>query len=258
MNAVLQIHNLNVHYGSNLAIDDISFGVNSGDLLGVLGPNGSGKTTMFRAILGLHPYEGTVSIFGHNAKIKDLAPLIGYVPQNIHFEPNFPAAVSDIVSMGIPTSRQISHGKRLVSDLGYDLPSTYGSLEKRDEKVAKALDTVGLEHLWDRRIGELSGGEQQRVFIAKSLIKDPLLLILDEPGTNIDASTQSTFYAIIQRLNQQGLTILWSSHDLDSLQKYSNTIVCMDKKLFFYGSTNDLFSNDTILRTYMNPRSRYV
>lgn len=257
MKPVLGVHNLSVRFANRLAVDDVSFEVYPGDLLGVVGPNGSGKTTLFRAILALQQYEGTVHILGHASKSRDLVPLVGYVPQRLVFEHNFPATVQDVISMGIPSSRQASYRKMLEQDLDNIPSSTYAGM-RTEEMITSALDTVDLGHIRNRRIGELSGGELQRVFIAKSLIKDPLFLILDEPTTNIDPTTQALFYDIMKRLNEDGMTILWSSHDLNSMKKYSNKAACMNCKLCYHGSSNDLFTNDTLLKTYLTPLYPYM
>jgi zinc transport system ATP-binding protein len=234
-----------------VAVDNISFDVKAGDLLGIVGPNGSGKTTLFRAIFELQPYSGTISLFGYGRdKFQSLLPLVGYVPQKIAFEPNFPATVHDVVSMGIIPEKRTARGEKLILNHGYQWNHTYRNIDKMDSRVKEVLKTVKIEHLGNRRIGELSGGEQQRVFIATSLINDPLILVLDEPVTSVDVESQTRFYDVVTEINRNGTTIVWSSHDLDALEKYASKVACMNRKLFFHGHKEDFFANEDILKTY--------
>ena len=251
MTSVLEIENLVIGYDNHLAVDKISFNVREGDILGIVGPNGAGKTTLFRAILGLQKYSGRIRLFGlEGSKYHSLLPLIGYVPQQVIFEPNFPATVYDVVSMGIISNKKLVKGAKFVQQCGCCWNQIYSNLGN-DNKVMTALKTVGLESLKNRRIGELSGGELQRVFIAKSLVKDPLLLILDEPVTSVDFESQAKFYELIKKINQENqITIVWSSHDLDAISKYASRVACMNKKLFFHGEKEEFFSNKDLLKTY--------
>jgi len=252
MTNILQVENLTIGYNSHVAVDDISFDVAEGDLLGIVGPNGAGKTTLFRAILGLQNYKGKIKLFDYGPdKYKSLIPLVGYVPQKIAFEPNFPATVYDIVSMGIISDKKIVNGAKLIQQCGCCWNRIYKKLDKTEDKILEALKTVGLEHLKNRRIGELSGGELQRVFIAKSLVKDPLLLILDEPVTSVDMESQNKFYNVIKKINKEnGITVVWSSHDLDAIKKYANRVACMNRRLFFHGEKEKFFADEKILKTY--------
>lgn len=251
-NNILQVQNLSISYNGHVAVDDISFDVMEGDLLGIVGPNGSGKTTLFRAILGLQPYKGKITMFGHESeKFKSLIPLIGYVPQKIVFEPNFPVTVYDVVSMGVISESKIVKGAKLIQQCGCCWNRLYTNRDKTEDKLDAALKMVGLGHLKNRRIGELSGGEQQRVFIAQSLVKDPILMILDEPVTSVDVESQAKFYNIIKKLNEEnGITIIWSSHDLDAIENYASRVACMNRKLFFHGEKEQFFADEKILKTY--------
>ena len=252
MTQVLQVEKLRIGYDSHVAVDDVSFDVSEGDLLGIVGPNGAGKTTLFRAILGLQDYKGKIKMFGYEPdKYKSLIPLVGYVPQKIAFEPNFPATVYDIVAMGIISDKKVVRGSKLIQQCGCCWNRVYSKVGKTEDKVLAALKTVGLEHLENRRIGELSGGELQRVFIAKSLIKNPLLLILDEPVTSVDVESQTKFYKIIEKINKEnGITVVWSSHDLDAIKKYASRVACMNRKLFFHGEKEEFFADEKLLKTY--------
>ena len=252
MTSVLEVADLSIGYNNHLAVDKISFDVQEGDLLGIVGPNGAGKTTLFRAILGLQQYSGKIKLFGfEGSKYRSLLPLIGYVPQKVVFEPNFPATVYDVVSMGIISDKKIVNGANLIQQCGCCWNRIYKEFGSNKDKVTQALKTVGLEKLRNRRIGELSGGELQRVFIAKCLVKDPLLLILDEPVTSVDVESQTKFYNLIKKINEENnITIVWSSHDLDAVSKYATRVACMNKKLFFHGEKEKFFSDKELLKTY--------
>jgi zinc transport system ATP-binding protein len=119
------------------------------------------------------------------------------------------------------------------------------------QKIADALETVGLSEYRDRRIGELSGGQQQRVFIAKALVNDPKLLILDEPATGIDVETQNKFYSLVGKLNRENhITIIWSSHDLEAISSLANRVACINRNMFFHGESHEFFENPELLKKY--------
>ena len=248
----LEVADVSISYNGSLAIDKVSFDVNEGDLLGIVGPNGAGKTTLFRAILGLQGYTGVIKLFGYEAKkYYPLLPLIGYVSQKVNFEPNFPATVSEVVAMGLLSEKKLDKISALLQKNGYSWNRVYSKLDKNSEKVLEALKTVNLDSLKDRRIGQLSGGELQRVFIAKALVKDPILMILYEPVTGVDVDTQTKFYNVIKKINEENkITIVWSSHDLEAIAKLANRVACMNRQLFFHGQKEEFFSNKDLLKTY--------
>ncbi len=215
---------------SSRALDHISFSINEGDLLGIIGPNGAGKTTLFCCMLGLiKDYQGEVRILGKDIrKNKSILQNIGYIPQQKSIDQGFPATVQEIVSLGMI-------GKKNVSK----------------EKIASALALVDLSDQHHKRIGELSGGQQQRVLIAKSLVNEPKLLILDEPTTSIDVETQNKFYALVKNLNQKNkISIIWASHDLDAVNKIATKVLCLNRNVFFHGETSEFFGNDKFIRMY--------
>ena len=206
----------------------MSFSVNKGDFLGIIGPNGAGKSTLFASMLGLNTkYEGTIKFFGQDIrKSKNYLKQIGYVPQKPIFEKNFPATVKDIVHMSLRN-------------------------ESNKNKVDEILQQLWIHELSDRRIGELSGGQQQRVFIAKALVNDPQILILDEPVTGIDQQSIELFYSILRELNsKQKITIVWSSHDLDAVNQLANHVACLNRTLFFHGVSDEFFENDELVKQY--------
>jgi len=183
--SIVEINNLTVQYPDVKALDDVSFTVNQGDFLGIIGPNGAGKSTLFDVMLNLNTkYQGVLKFFGEDIKkSKKYLKEIGYVPQKPIFEKNFPATVNDVVRMGL----------RKESD---------------ENKIDKILQQLWIHELSNRRIGELSGGQLQRVFIAKALVNNPKILILDEPVTGIDQQSIELFYSILRELNsKQKITI---------------------------------------------------
>jgi zinc transport system ATP-binding protein len=225
---IVEISNLIVKYPDVKALDDVSFVVKEGDFLGIIGPNGAGKSTLFDCMLNLNTkYDGMIKFFDKDIrKSKDYLGEIGYVPQKPIFEKNFPVTVNDVVRMGL-----------------------------KDESNEKRIDDI-LQQLWihelsERRIGELSGGQQQRVFIAKALVTNPKILILDEPVTGIDQQSIDLFYSILRELNsKQKITIIWSSHDLDAVNQLANHVACLNRTLFFHGESEKFFSDDKLVKQY--------
>lgn len=251
--SALSVRDVSAGYGGgSAAIESISFDVDGGDILGIVGPNGAGKTTLFRAILGLHPHTGDVAICGRRGEARRaLLPLVGYVPQRLSVERGFPATVRDIVSMGVLPARRLGACARAAGESGYEWRREYSRMGAPDEKVDAALGAVAMEDLAGRRIGELSTGEAQRALIAKSLVNDPLLLILDEPASSVDAGSRERLHAVMRRLNSDlGTTIVWSSHDLDALERVATRVACMDRRLTFHGDTDEFFSDEGAVRSY--------
>ena len=228
MSKVVEINNLTVKYPDVKALDKVSFTVNQGDFLGIIGPNGAGKSTLFASMLGLNTkYDGTIKFFGEDIKkSKNYLKEIGYVPQKPIFEKNFPVTVNDVVRMGLQN-------------------------ESSEKKIDEILQQLWIHELGNRRIGELSGGQQQRVFIAKALVNNPKLLILDEPVTGIDQQSIELFYSILRDLNSnQKITIIWSSHDLDAVNRLANHVACLNRTLFFHGESEKFFSDDNLVKQY--------
>lgn len=237
MMSVVSVTNLSYTYqvstsSSALSVlNDISFSINEGDLLGVIGPNGAGKTTLFSCMLGLlKNYRGEIKIFGQDIRKNNSLVLqsIGYIPQQKSIEQGFPATVQEIVSLGLIGKKNLSK-----------------------DKLAHALEMVDLSGQNHRRIGELSGGQQQRVLIAKALVHEPRLLILDEPTTGVDVKTQNKFYSLLKNLNQENnLSIIWASHDLNAVNKIASKVMCLNRNMFFHGETSEFFANDELIRMY--------
>lgn len=274
MKNILQAKSMTVLYSGHVAVDDVNLTVREGEMLCMVGPNGAGKTSLFRAILGLQSYSGKIEIIGHgHNRLRSLLPLIGYVPQKIAFEPNFPATVYDIVSMGIASKKMIRTSSEMIKNGGWYHTSkddsgtgrtaacacppvsrwyrTPRDSNEREEKIYEVIKMVGLNHLQNRRISELSEGQRQCAFIAKALINEPMLLILDEPSSSIDAKSTTMFYNIVRKINaENGITVIWSTHDLEAVKNYAITVAYMNKKLLFHDTKEKFFENDILLKRY--------
>ena len=224
---IVDIYKLSVDYSGIKALDNLSFGIDEGDFLGIIGPNGAGKSTLFKCMLGLQTqYDGTIKVFGNDIRdSKKYLLQIGYVPQKPVVDRNFPATIREVLSM----SQNSSDPK----------------------KVEEALQKVWMHELADRRIGDLSVGQQQRVFIAKALVNSPKILVLDEPVTGIDQYNQDLFFQILGELNKkEKISIIWSSHDLDAVERLANKVACLNRTLFFHGVSEEFFSDDEMLKKY--------
>lgn len=193
-------------YGNNSVLEDISFSLPSGDFVAIVGPNGAGKSTLLKILLGLlSPKHGSVHIFGHNRDEAKQHLDIGYVPQRIvSSDINIPATVEEVVRSGQ------ANGKG---------------------QIAEALEQVNITHLKNRQIRDLSGGEKQRVFIARALARNPKILILDEPTVGVDMVVKEKFFELLQTLNERGLTIVIVSHDVDIMAEKTKHILGLNRKL---------------------------
>lgn len=247
MTCIASINQLSVKYDGVHAVDNVNLDVGEGQILGLVGPNGAGKTTLFRAMLGLQAHGGSVSLLGHDQSTrKRVMPFIGYVPQKMSFEPAFPATVRDVVAMGL--SRKPDPD--IIVKKGFKPIDLFGC-NTAARRIEEALVAVDMQDNIHRRIGTLSGGEQQRVFIAQSLVRNPLLLILDEPVASMDVESQNTFYDIIKKANRDhGITVIISLHNLDMLREHSDMVACMNCSLSFHGNTDAFFADEDCLKMY--------
>jgi len=204
--SIVSMDGISFGYEHKKVVDNLHFAVLERDFVGLIGMNGAGKTTLLKMLVGLlKPTQGEIRLFGEPlGQFKDWQR-IGYVPQKNAFNPLFPATVREIVMSGLYTNKRIY--KRL----------TKADIKKADD----ALLALGIEDLADRRIGRLSGGQQQRAFLARALVNNPELLILDEPTVGIDAETQRGFFHMIQHMHQHHhITFIMVSHDMDMMQAY--------------------------------------
>jgi zinc transport system ATP-binding protein len=215
---LVKIENVWVYIEKLLVLEDISLSVDEGDFVGIIGPNGGGKTTLLKVILGLiPPLRGHVSILGKSPE--RARRKIGYVPQYNLFDRNFPLNVRDVVMMGRLSKK-----------------SLFGQYGQKDrEMTEQALDQVGMLSFWDKQIGTLSGGEQQRVFIARALVSRPKLLLLDEPTAGVDTAMQTELFELLEKLKSD-MAIVMVSHDISVVSVYVKKIACLNQRLYYHGT----------------------
>jgi len=230
---IVEIRNLSCGYGSHPVLSNVTLDIYPGDFVGFLGPSGSGKTTLLRAILGSTDiYHGEILIDHISTSFK--RPKIGYVPQLETIDWNFPVTVEEVVLMG-----------RTMDNVLFPWHST------ADKEIAyEMLDRLGIENLGRRHIQELSGGQQQRVFLARALVSNPNLLLLDEPTTGVDIKTRDEVMHLLHDLNHQGITILLTTHEINAVAAHLPTIVCMNNTIIAKGSPSDVFTPENFLKTY--------
>lgn len=217
----LELKNVGFKYGENVILKDISFKIKGGSYVGLIGPNGSGKTTLVKIILGiLQPTRGKVEF---SKKMN-----VGYVPQRVsQLGDFFPATVLEVVQSGM-TNEKISA-----------------------ETLEDALKTAGIAHLKKRLIGDLSGGERQKVFIARALISQPGMLILDEPTVGVDPAAKESFYKLLKKLNKEKeITVVLVSHELETVSSEVDTVLCLNRSLVCAGPTEKMLSKKGLENIY--------
>jgi zinc transport system ATP-binding protein len=232
----IEVKDVSFSYNGNPILQDISFDVDEGEYLGIIGPNGGGKTTLFKVILGLlKPQTGEVRIFGEPLESFKRRHLIGYVPQKSLSDYYFPATVEEVVRSG--RTARLGLFKRFSKDDALAI-----------ERVMEVTDVAGLK---GRLIGQLSGGERQRVFIARALASGPKILILDEPDVGVDVTAQEKFYSFLEELNSgSGITILLISHDIDVVAHQAKTILCLNRRLVCHGPPRDFITEEYMQKLY--------
>ncbi|MGB3479172.1 MAG: metal ABC transporter ATP-binding protein [bacterium] len=218
---IVELKNVYFAYTNVSVLENINITIKQNDFLSIIGPNGGGKTTILRIILGLlEPDKGKVYVFG--TPPKKARKRIGYLPQHITFDFDFPISVSEVVLMG-------RLGKR---GIGREYTETDISV------CMAALQKVGMQQYRNNEIGKLSQGQRQRVFIARALSTEPKLLLLDEPVSSVDTQWQQTFYELLHDLNKE-ITIVLVTHDISVVSTYIDKIACLNKKLYYHGSKKE-------------------
>lgn len=213
-NIVIKCDNLSAGYDAELVIEKISCEIYEGDFFGIIGPNGGGKSTLLKVFLGLlQPFQGDIKIYGQSPK--NARPYIGYVPQYAEYDKQYPISVWDVVLMG----RRNTHGFLV----------WYTSEDKH--AAQQALESVHMEQFKDRHIRDLSGGQRQRVFIARALVSQPRLLLLDEPTASVDITMQESFYSLLKELNKT-MTVVLVTHDIGVISSYVNRVACLNRFMF--------------------------
>ncbi len=229
----VQIEKLSVRYGTHTALEDIHFSLASGSFLSIIGPNGAGKSTLLKVILGLTASaQGSVSIFGqHPSQVEP--QMIGYVPQVKSLDRLFPAKAIELVLTGC---------KR-------NWPGIRRAAMR--EKALTALGNVGAEHLAERQVGKLSGGELQRVYLARALVGKPKLLMLDEPSTGVDVAGETDMYHMLESYQQQsGATIVMISHDLNAVCHLCSQVLVINRQQLAFGSPVEALTDEVMRLAY--------
>lgn len=228
METAISVENLYVSYGNIGALSDLSVTVKKGEFLGIIGPNGGGKTTLLSAILGLiRPDKGKITIAGKDVKSGRSA--IGYVPQTAAVDRLFPISVTETVLTAFLKSRL----------------NPFKSFSKaQKQKAYKCLAAVGLENKSKNLISELSGGEFQRLLIARALVTDPEILLLDEPTSNIDEDSKESIYSLLTELNRKGTTIIMVTHDLQKINRLFSRILCVNRTAVYLGAPSDFLKEE--------------
>lgn len=243
MNA-LEVENLCVKADSRHLIENITFSVEEGRVVAIIGPNGAGKTTLIKAILGLIPYDsGIVTLFGRPFKQINSHTKVGYVPQRLEFDRTFPLTVAELLHFTVPPLYAFPFRKR----------------KKEGEHINRLLKTVGVQDLKDRSVGSLSGGELQRVMIAKAIVNEPRLLFLDEPASGVDIEGQERFHDLVRRLNKEkGLTVILISHDLNVVYRFADDVLCLNRRLVCSGRPEETLTDEVIKSVYGEMMGAYI
>ncbi len=229
--------NVTVHYDQLPALENISFSIPEGSFWGIIGPNGSGKSTLVKTALGLlTPSRGTVRTLGREpAALGSLRASIGYVPQYADLDFSFPLQVIDVVAMG------------LYGEIGLFHRVTRAHRKRAEE----ALRRVNMEEFADRQISALSGGQRQRVLIARALVIDPVLLILDEPTAALDPGSAEGLYGWINDLHDRNdMTLILVTHDVGVVSQYVDSIACLNRTLVAHGRPKDVLSGESLEQMY--------
>ncbi|MFD6517957.1 metal ABC transporter ATP-binding protein [Rhodococcus sp. NPDC060176] len=231
MNEAIRVENVSVHYGEVHALDHVDLTLNSGSVCGLIGMNGSGKSTLFKVIMGMiKPDNGSVRIAGLDGAAARKSGRVGYVPQSEDVDWTFPISVRDVVMMG-----------------------RYGHLgflrrpRRADrEAVAEALERVELTEFADRQIGQLSGGQKKRAFVARGIAQDASILLLDEPFAGVDKRSEATISALLRELTSDGRSILVSTHDLHAVPKLCDEAVLLMRKVLVHSDPDTVLQPENL------------
>jgi zinc transport system ATP-binding protein len=241
---VVRTENLTCSYRVGPVLEDISISVSAGDYVGIAGPNGSGKSTLVRALLGLNSLSsGAAALFGVPCERFSEWGRVGYLPQHVKlFNPVFPATVAETVGLGLLSLKRFPR-----------------RLNRQDkQRVHAVLNELGVCDLAGKLIGELSGGQQQRVLLARALVNDPELLILDEPTAALDPETRERFYRLVSDINRNlGVTVLLVTHDMGTIGLHASKLLYLDKRVLFYGNFDE-FCHSAEMSTLFGEHSQHM
>ena len=229
---MIRIENLSVSYKETLALKDISLVLQGPTITGIIGPNGAGKSTLLKGMLGIIPHEGHAFI--EDKEMKKSLKKVAYVEQKIHIDYNFPIKVKECVSLGLYPSIPLFHTLKA----------------NHWQKVAEALESVGLSDYADRQISQLSGGQFQRVLIARCLVQDADYILLDEPFVGIDSVSEEIIMNTLRELKKAGKTVLIVHHDLGKVAHYFDQVLLLNKELIAFGPTKETFTQANLKQAY--------
>jgi zinc transport system ATP-binding protein len=232
--SAISLKNVFFSYGNDFVIKDVSLSICRGDFVGIIGPNGGGKTTLLRLMLGvIRPSRGSVLLLGGEPEKTRMQ--VGYVPQETSSNKLFPISVADVALMGKMGTRGLFH-----------------SYTKEDrQRVDAVLETLAIASLKNKSIGELSGGQRQKVLLARALVGDPTILFLDEPTASIDAKGRDDLYDHLRSLNDAGTTVLLVTHNVGAVSSYIKSIACVNQEVFFHA--DGVLDETTITKAYGCP-----
>lgn len=230
---VLTCKNLAVHYDNRSALRDVNFTVNRGEITALLGPNGAGKSTLLKVLAGMiPPSHGSAAAYGTELNGPD--PRITYVPQRSSVDWKFPISVMECTKLGLARSR-----------------SRWKPFSRNDnDKAMQALQYVGMDHLADAQIDALSGGQQQRMFIARALLNEGDVLLLDEPFTGVDVPTQEMLVELLTQLKSRGTAIVYATHDLTQAARTADHAILLNGEIVAEGTPGEIFTKDLLLKTF--------
>ena len=236
MEKAIEIRDLSVAYDRRRAVEGVTLSVPGGAMVGIVGPNGGGKSTLLKALLGLVPKErGEVEVRGRPVDRRALR-LVGYVPQREDVDWNFPVSAFDVVMMGrVPSMKLLRR------------PTA-----RDKELVWEALRTVGMEKFADTRIGEFSGGQQQRVFLARALAQEAEVLLLDEPVSGVDAPSQHEIFDLLRGLQGAGKTVIVTTHDLSCVAERFDLALLLNRRIVAFGRPEEVFTPELLNETYQS------
>lgn len=233
---VLSVEHLTVRFegAEQAALEDVSFSLEPGQIAMLIGPNGSGKTTLLRAILGFVPFEGAIKVFG--TPVRQAYHLIGYVPQHLRFDPTLPLTGREILRMPLQ-----------------NLPR-----QARPASLDWAITTFQLEAFLDQPIGTLSGGQFKRLLLARAMMHQPRLLLLDEPESGVDVGGEQILYRLLEQLVEEyQLTALISSHELNIVLQVATSVICLNRRLFGIGPPTQMLTTETIFQLFGSGAALY-
>jgi manganese/zinc/iron transport system ATP- binding protein len=229
----LELEGVEVSYGPTFTLSGVTARIAPGQVVGVIGPNGSGKSTLLKAIAGVAPLQaGTITLGGED--LRRFASRVAYVPQREEVSWDFPVTARDVVLMG--TYRTVGWLRRP------------GRAERA--RADAALDRLGLGGMGDRHISQFSGGQQQRIFLARAMVQDPVVVLLDEPFTGVDVTNRAIYHEAIQEFASAGLIVILATHELDEVQHTTDAVMCLNHRMVAFGPTATTYTPETLKATF--------